>query len=205
MNRPSLGRLLVAAACALPMLACGVTLAPGGSGACTRTRCPPPAISTAAAHVFTAQGFSFEYFSPWQVSSQDGHTAVVSAATNYGDLTAEFTSTSVTAGTSPLKLLSTATANLDTSQFSGMQDQGPIYGAEIGYVSGAGESYTATEVQPNAPSVPVYLELMASVRGTTGLVFISASTLNPTGPDPTDPRQVPNADYDRMVNSVAWK
>jgi hypothetical protein len=190
----------------LLVLACSVQVnnGPGGVAGCASTSCPPPARSARASHTFQAQHFTFQYFDPWQVSGKDASSATVSAATNYGDLDVQFSSTTVRAGTSAAALLSNAVANLDTSQLSGLQEQGPIYGAAIGYITGAGSTYTATLEQPNAPSVPVYLEIMASVRGTVGIIFLSASTLNPNGADPTDPRQVPNADYDQMVNSLTW-
>jgi hypothetical protein len=190
---------------ALGLLACGVQVTPGGAGnACQGTYCPPPSRSAVAAHAFTARRFSFQYFDPWQVGSSDANGAEVDAATDYGDLIVQLTSATVASGTSAQALLTSAVNRLDTSQFAGLQDQGPIYGAAIGYVAGAGETYTATTDQPNAPSVPVYLEIMASVRGTTGIVFLASSTLDPNGPDPTNPRQVPNGAYDRMVNSVVW-
>src|SRR5690242_3641406 len=91
-----LGRILTMLAAALGVLACGVNLQPGGTGAgCLGTRCPPPSRSVAAAHVFKAQRFSFEYFDPWQIDSQDARGAVVFAGTQYGDLTVQLTSTDV--------------------------------------------------------------------------------------------------------------
>ncbi len=200
-----LGRILTMLAAALGLLACGVNLQPGGAGSgCLGTRCPPPSRSAAAAHVFKAQRFSFEYFDPWQIDSQDARGAVVFAGTQYGDLTVQLTSTDVGAGTSAQALLSRAVSSLDTSQLSGLRDEGPIYGASVGYVAGAGESYSAVSDQPNAPSVPVFIEIMASVQGGTGIIFLASSTLNPDQPDPGDPRQVPGGEYDRMVNSVTW-
>lgn len=200
-----LGRILTILAAALGLLACGVNLQPGGAGSdCLGTRCPPPSRSAAAAHQFKAPRFSFEYFDPWQIDSQDAHGAVVFAGTQYGDLTVQLTSTDVGAGTSAQALLSRAVSSLDTSQLSGLRDEGPIYGASVGYVAGAGESYSAVSDQPNAPSVPVFIEIMTSVQGGTGIIFLASSTLNPDQPDPGDPRQVPGGEYDRMVNSVVW-
>lgn len=188
------------------LMGCGVGVAPGGSGGgCASANCPPPARSANAAHAFQSTRFTFQYFDPWQITSQDSDGAQVSAATQYGDLTVALTSTAVPRGTSAQSLLTSAVQNLDTSHLSGLQAQGPIYGAAIGYIAGAGTEYTADSDQAGAPSVPVYLEIMASVHGTTGIVFIAASTLDPRGPDPTDPGQVPNGEYDRMVNSVVWR
>jgi hypothetical protein len=192
----------------LPLLAavaCGIQVQPGGpTSGCASAECPPPAQSAATAHVYHARDFSVRYFDPWQITSSDASSVQLAAATDYGDLTVELDSTAVRAGTSGQALLARALQNLDTSQLAGLQDQGPIYGAAIGYMAGAGETFTATANQPNAPSVPVYLELMASVHGTTGIVFAATSTLDPSGPDPTDPRQVPNSEYDRIVNSLTW-
>lgn len=201
----AIGRRAALVVAAMGLLACGVSVGPNGNNiGCAQTNCPPPARSAATAHTFRASHFSFQYFDPWQINSHDANSAVVVAQTNYGDLAVELASTSVSAGTSAQALLTQTVNNLDTSQFSGLQDQGPIYGANIGYVAGAGESFAATSDQPNAPSVPVYLQFMASVKGTVGVIFISSSTLDPSGPDPTDPRQVPNGAYDRIVASVAW-
>lgn len=206
-RRLPLRHLALTLLAALVVLACSAQVdnGPSANTGCTNTQCPPPARSARAAHLYQGQRFTFQYFDPWQVSGHDANSATVSAATNYGDLDVQFSSTTVPAGTSASALLSNVVANLDTSQLSGLQEMGPIYGASIGYVPGAGSDYAATFEQPNAPSVPVYLEIMASVRGTVGIVFLSASTLNPDGADPTDPRQVPNADYDRMVNSLTWQ
>ena len=167
-------------------------------------RCPPPSRSAAAAHVFKATIRELRVFDPWQIDSQDARGAVVFAGTQYGDLTVQLTSTDVGAGTSAQALLSRAVSSLDTSKLSGLRDEGPIYGASVGYVAGAGESYSAVSDQPNAPSVPVFIEIMASVQGGTGIIFLASSTLNPDQPDPGDPRQVPGGEYDRMVNSVTW-
>ena len=201
-------QLMLTLTAALVILACTVQAGPGASGiGCASTNCPPPARSQRAApQTAHAQGFSVSFFpDQWNASTPDARTVELTAQTNFGDLTVQFFSTNVGAGTSAQALLTTAVNNLDTSQLSGLQDAGPIYGAAIGYVSGAGTTYTATFEQPNAPSVPVYLEIMASVHGTLGIVFLAASTLDPNGADPTDPRQVPNADYDQMVNSLTWQ
>lgn len=203
--RQRAGRISVLAAVLVSLLACGIsTLSGNSTGGCATTNCPPPATSVQASHTYSASGFSFQYYDPWQISSQDANGAVVSAATDYGDLSVQFESTSVSAGTSPQALLNSAIQSIDSSQISGLSQQGPIYGAAIGYVAGAGAEYTGTATPPNAPSVPVYLEMMASVRGTTGVIFLATSSLDPNGPNPTDPRQVPNGEYDRMVNSVVW-
>jgi hypothetical protein len=203
-------QLAVTLLAGLLIVACSVQLGngPGAGVGCASANCPPPARSgTRQEHACSAQGFSFVYFDPWTADSctSSSNNVTVSAQTNYGDLTVQFASTSVAPGTSAQALLSKTVNNLDTSQLSGMQDAGPIYGAAIGYISGAGNTYTATYDQPNAPSVPVFLEIMASVHGTRGIVFLSASTLDPNGPDPTDPLQVPNGDYDQMVNSITWQ
>jgi hypothetical protein len=54
----------------------------------------------------------------------------------------------------------------------------------------------------NAPDTPVFIEIMTSVQGTTGIVFVAVSPLDPNSPDPS---VVPNQDYDQMVNSVQWR
>ncbi|HEY7833626.1 MAG TPA: hypothetical protein VIG30_08665 [Ktedonobacterales bacterium] len=211
MWRARAGRVAVLGAVLVSLMACGISTLSGGSASgtggtgCAVTNCPPPARSAQVAHTYSAHGFTFQYFDPWQISSQDATGAVVAAATNYGDLSVQFESTTVAAGTSPQALLASAVQGIDTSQIPDLAQQGPIYGAAIGYIAGAGAGYTGTAYPPNAPSVPVFLEIMASVRGTTGVVFLATSSLDPNGPNPTDPRQVPNGEYDRMVNSVVWK
>jgi hypothetical protein len=108
-------------------------------------------------------------------------------------------------GTSGQSLLSAWTrANLNSSQLTGLQDDGPINGAEIGYVRGAGEAYNAVENQPNAPNVPIYIQILASTQGTAGIVFAAVSPLDPLKPDPTSPRQVRSSAYDQLINTLTW-
>lgn len=191
--------------CLLGLAACGITSGPTGGNGCATFNCPPPALTAQQAHQVIKTHFTFQYFDPWSEQSGDANSVVVGAATNFGDLTVQVASVTVSSGTSAQALLQSEAQNLNTAQISGLQDQGPIYGAAIGYVAGAGETYTGTVDQPNAPSVPVYLELMSSVRGTVGIVFLASSSLNPNSPDNSDPRQVPNGEYDRMVNSLVWR
>jgi hypothetical protein len=111
-------------------------------------------------------------------------------------------SVDVPAGTTGLGLLAqTEQAALDPSLYTNIEDNGIIRGAEIGYVDGAGESFMAESLQPNAPDFPVYLQIMASVRGAVGLTFVAVSPLNPNSPDGD---VVPNAEYDHIVNSIQW-
>ncbi len=203
--RQSVARCLVLLGAFCVLMACDIQAQPGGPiSGCARAACPPPSRPAATAHFYHAQRFSVRYFDPWQVVSSDAKSVQLAAATKYGDLTVQIASVDVPAGTSAQALLARVRQNLDTSQLAGVQDQGPIYGAAIGYAAGAGETLTATADQPNAPSVPVYLEMMTSAQGATGLVFLAISTLDPNGPDPSDPRQVPNGEYDRIVNGVTW-
>ena len=112
-------------------------------------------------------------------------------------------SVGVSNGTTGEQLLtSTANSQLDSNEFSGLEDDGPILGAEVGYISGAGEYYDGYTSQSNSPNVPVYIEIMASVQGSTGLTFTAVSPLDPNSPDPS---VVPNEDYDHIVNSIQWK
>jgi hypothetical protein len=165
--------------------------------------CPPPARHETGSHTIEAQAFSVLYFDPWTIDSNDNSQVTLTASTQYGNVYAVVASQSVPDGTTAQQLLSsTIQSDLDPSQYAGVQDGGPILGAEIGYVSGAGERYAATVSQQNAPDVPVYLEFMAAVRGTTGLIFESFTPLDPNSPSAN---MVPNDDYDQMVNGVAWK
>jgi hypothetical protein len=146
--------------------------------------------------------FSLLYFDPWVVQKSDQAGATLLASTQFGAITAIITSADVPSGTSGLALLAqTEQQVLDPSLYTNIHDIGVIRGAEIGYVDGAGESYEAESLQPNAPDIPIYFQLMASVRGTVGLTFVAISPLNPNSPDAGF---VPNAEYDHIVNSIQW-
>jgi hypothetical protein len=139
------------------------------------------------------------------VDSQDSTSATLLHDSDYGQISAQFFAVSVRSGTSADALLSSWTrANLDTSQFAGLQDEGPVNGAEIGYVRGAGEQYAAVVNQPNAPNIPIFIQIMASTQGTSGIIFAAVSPLDPDKPDPTNPRQVRSNAYDQLVNSLSW-
>jgi len=130
----------------------------------------------------------------------DGVTLV--ASTRFGDITVLVNSMDVPPGTTAAELLAeTEQQTLNLSLYTNIQDNGVIRGSEIGYVDGAGESYQAQNIEPNAPYVPVYIQLMASVRSTTGLAFVAISPLDPNSPDT---RIVPDAEYDHIVNSIQW-
>jgi hypothetical protein len=149
------------------------------------------------------RGFQFTYFDPWSLGSSDSHSATLVAQSQLGQVSVLLESVAVSSGETSQQLLASAVrSNLSGSQFTGAQDQGPINGAEIGYVAGSGESYAATVAQGNAPDQPVYLEFMASVRGSTGIVFVALSPLDPNSPDPGI---APNQEYDHLVNSVVWQ
>jgi hypothetical protein len=156
--------------------------------------------------LLTTDHFSFYYPEPpWSVDSQDSTSATLLRDSDYGQISAQFFAVSVRPGVSAQELLSSWTRqNLDSSQFSGLRDDGPISGAEIGYVRGAGELYSAVVNQPNAPNVPIYIQIMASTQGTAGIVFAAVSPLDPLKPDPTNPRQVRSNAYDQLVNSLTW-
>ena len=150
--------------------------------------------------------FSFYYSTPpWTVDSQDSTSATLLHDSDYGQISAQFFAVTVRSGTSADALLSSWTrANLDTNQFAGLQDEGPVNGAEIGYVRGAGEQYAAIVNQPNAPNIPIYIQILASTQGTSGIIFAAVSPLDPNKPDPTNPRQVRSNAYDQLVNSLTW-
>jgi hypothetical protein len=146
--------------------------------------------------------FSLIYFDPWMVQRSDQERVTLMASTQFGDITAIVSSSDVPAGTTGLGLLTqTEQQVLDPGLYTNIQDSGVIRGAEIGYVDGAGESYDAESLQPNVPDIPLYFQLMASVRGTVGLTFVAISPLNPNSPDAGF---VPDAEYDHIVNSIQW-
>jgi hypothetical protein len=190
--------LLTLAACSLDA---GLPTAESTPTPCSGN-CPPPQLSNGQAHTISVNAFSLTYYDPWS-ASKTGSSVTLEAGTNFGNVTVLVRSVSVANGTTPQQLLtSTANAQLDPNQFSGLQDDGPILGAEVGYVSGAGESFDGYTADPNAPNTPIYIEIMASVRGATGLTFTAVSPLDPNSPDPSI---VPNAEYDHIVNSIVWK
>ncbi|HEX8728800.1 MAG TPA: hypothetical protein VF739_09275 [Ktedonobacterales bacterium] len=195
--------ILLVAAVALPMLACGgpIPVAQDTPTPCS-ANCPPPGRLTSNGHNVSLKGFSFTYFDPWSLGSSDSHSATLVAQSQLGQVSALLESVSISPGETSQQLIQRAiNDNLNSGQFTGTQDQGPINGAEIGYVAGSGEAYAAIVSQANAPDQPVYLDFMASVRGSTGIIFIALSPLDPNSPDPSI---VPNQDYDHLVNSVQW-
>ncbi|HZC07934.1 MAG TPA: hypothetical protein VE338_20020 [Ktedonobacterales bacterium] len=191
---------------ALALLACAgpVPLATSTPTPCP-ANCPPPARLSSTGHTVTLTGFQFTYFDPWSLdkANSDSHSATLVAQSQLGQVSALLESVSVSPGETSQRLLTSAVNNnLNSGQFTGSQDEGPINGAEIGYVAGSGEAYAATVSQGNAPDQPVYLDFMASVRGSTGIIFIALSPLDPNSPDPSI---VPNQEYDHLVNSVEWR
>jgi hypothetical protein len=164
--------------------------------------CPPPQLSNGQAHSISTSLYTLTYFDPWS-ASKSGNSVTLEAGTDFGNVTVLVRGVSVANGTTAQQLLtSTANSQLDPNQFSGLQDDGPILGAEVGYISGAGESYDGYSANANSPNTPIYIEIMASVRGTTGLTFTAVSPLDPNSPDVS---VVPNEDYDHIVNSIQWK
>ncbi len=191
--------ILAFAACSLDV---GLPTADSTPTPCSG-ECPPPQRANDPGTPFHANHFTLTYYSPWQPQNSNSTSITLIASTNFGDVTVLVRSVNVANGTTAAQLLNT-TANdqLDPNQFSGLEDDGPILGAEVGYISGAGEAYDGTTSQSNAPNVPVYIEIMASVQGTTGLTFTAVSPLDPNSPDPSI---VPNEEYDHIVNSIEWK
>lgn len=200
------GIVLALAALLLGALACSYDAGPIPSPAPTSTpcsaTCPPPTRQVQGGTVATKDHFSLIYFDPWSVQSQDASSIELGAQTQLGGVSVYFAGQSVSSGTTSAQLLQAVVQqDLNTDQFSGLQDAGAINGAEIGYVAGAGEAFEGVATQPNSPNIPVYIQVMAATQSTTGLVFIAVSPLDPNSPDPSI---VPNAEYDHLVNSVEW-
>jgi len=142
------------------------------------------------------------YFDPWSVDSSSRGDVVLVAQTDLGQVSVEVTSQTITPGTTAEQLVHSAAQQLlDPNDYSGVQDAGPIVGAEIGYVPGSGEDYSATTTDPNAPSTPVYLSVMASLLDYIAIIF---AALSPLDPSTADPSGAPNQAYDQLVNSVEW-
>ncbi len=179
-----------------PLPSAGTTPTP-----CTHA-CPPPQRAKTTPHTISLAHARLTYFDPWSVDSSSRQDVVLVAQTQLGQVSVQVASTTVTPGVTAGQLVYRAAQQLlDPNDYSGVQDAGPILGAEIGYVPGAGEAYSADSSDPNAPSTQVYLEVMASVQGNVGMVF---AALSPLDPNSSDPSGVPDQAYDQLVNSVGW-
>jgi hypothetical protein len=165
--------------------------------------CPPPVRGNNQPHNLNAGFFQMTYFDPWSLDTHDSNTVTLVASTQLGVVTMQLHGQQVSPGTSATSLLNTTVQNiLDNNNFTDPRDFGPIKGAEIGYVAGAGQSIGAYASQGNAPQVPVFIQVMASVKNSTGIIFVAISPLDPNSPDPS---LVPNEEYDHVVNSVVWR
>lgn len=185
----------------------GTLPTPPGTPTPCSFNCAPPVGSAAGLKPVDTDRFSFYYTDPpWKLESSDKSTATLTRNTNYGQVTAQFFSGDVGAGTTADGLLAAWTQrNIDPNKFAALQDTGPILGAEIGYTSGAGHTYAAVADLPNAPNTPLYIQVMSAVKGTSGIIFVVVSPLDPANPDPSSPRQVRNGSYDRLVNTLVWR
>jgi hypothetical protein len=194
---PVLALLLGSWACAAGPLP-GVNATPTP---CT-ARCPAPKRSASKPHTISLAHLQLVYFDPWSIDSSSGNDVVLVAQTDLGQVSVEVASQTVSAGRTAGQLVNSAAQQLlDPNNYAGVQDAGPILGAEIGYVPGAGEAYSATTTDPNAPSTPVFLEVLASVRGGIAIIF---AALSPLDPSTADPSGAPDQAYDQLVNSVEW-
>jgi hypothetical protein len=194
--------LLVVGIC---LEACDISAAlpiPAATPTACISDCPPPVRAGGQSHTVNTLHFSLLYFNPWSVQSSTGDSVTLVASTPFGTITVMVNSVDVPVGTTgPGVLAQTEQTTLNPSLYTNIEDNGIIRGAEIGYVDGAGESFMAESLQPNAPDLPVYLQIMASVRGTVGLTFVAISPLNPNSPDGDI---VPSAEFDHIVNSIQW-
>ncbi len=183
---------------------------PGSPTPCSGP-CPPsapPVGPVAGANLITKTRYRFYYFNPpWQpdTSNSSGDTETLVRDTDYGQVSAQFFGVSVADGTTAAQLLSSWTQqNLDPNKFTAFQESGAIPGAEIGYNAGAGDTYEAVADLTNAPNTPLFIEVLASVKGTTGIIFAVVSPLDPGNPDPNSPLQVRSGSYDRLINTLVW-
>jgi hypothetical protein len=201
----ALGRLVIpVAALLLGSWACAAGPLPGADVTptpCTG-RCPAPKRADTKPHTVELRHARLVYFDPWSVDSSSGNDVVLVAQTDLGEVSVEVAARAMTPGTTPAQLVHHAAQQLlDPNDYSGVQDEGPIVGAEIGYVPGSGEDYSAVTTDPNAPATPVFLEVMASIQGNVAIVF---AALSPLDPSTADPSGAPDQAYDQLVNSVEW-
>lgn len=199
--------LLGALATLVALLGCGggalIPQPPAPPPACT-ANCPPPLRTDQGGHLVRTNHFDVWYFDPYSLDSSDSTSATMVADDNYGTITVQFFSDSVPNGLTARQLLdSFEQQNLDPNKFVGLQNTGAIRGAEIGYVPGAGDTFGATVDDPSAPNTPVFIEIMAATRGTSGIVFAAISPLDPRAPDPS--QQTDAQGYDQMINSLLWR
>ena len=195
--------VLLAALC---LSACDISAAlpiPAATPTPCSRNCPPPVRTGGdVAHTATTSDFSLLYFAPWSVQARSPASVTLVAATDFGELTVVVSSQEVNLGTASSALLAEAEQRtLDPSQYTNIVDTGVIRGAEIGYVDGSGESFQAASLEPNAPDLPLYVQIMASVRGSTGLTFVAISPVEPNSPSG---HLTPDAEYDHIVNSIVW-
>lgn len=199
--------LFLALATLAALLGCGggglIPQPPNPPASCT-ANCPPPLRTDQGGHLVQTTHFDVWYFDPYTLDSSDSTSATMVTDDNYGTITVQLFSNTVSNGLSARQLLdSFEQQNLDPSKFAGLQNTGAIRGAEIGYVAGAGDTFGATIDDPSAPNTPVYIEIMAATKGTTGIVFTAISPLDPQSPDPS--QQTDAQGYDQMINSVIWR
>ena len=199
--------LLVALVTFVALLGCGggalIPQPPSAPPACT-ANCPPPLRTDQGGHLVQTNHFDVWYFDPYSLDSSDSTSATMVADDNYGTITVQFFSNTVANGLTARQLLgSFEQQNLDPNKFAGLHNTGAIRGAEIGYVPGAGDTFSATVDDPSAPNTPVFIEIMAATQGTTGIVFAAISPLDPQAPDPS--QQTDAQGYDQMVNSLLWR
>jgi hypothetical protein len=182
---------------------------PGGTPTPCAITCPPPVAPVNGANAASTTFFSLYYFKPpWTEDSSNSNSNEITLYrdTDYGQVSAQFFAQSVTPGASAGGLLSTWTnQNLDPSKFTSFQDFGPILGAEIGFNAGAGEEYGGYADLPNAPNTPLFIQVLSSVKNSTGIIFVVISPLDPSNPDPSDQAQVLSGSYDHLINTVTWK
>lgn len=203
-QRGQFPRLVILCIALLGLTACDLSGLPGGGVVPTPCpgNCPPPERSSAHPQTYTGTHFRLTYFDPWTVDSSDAQHIILVAQSDLGQLSVEVASVTLTPGTTAQQLLArTAQQVIDPNQYANVQDQGSIVGAEIGYVGGVGEAYQADATDPNAPASSVYFEIMASVRGNIGLVFVALSPLDPSSQGTS---VVPDQNYDLIINSVGW-
>lgn len=177
--RPRLGalRLLVIAASALAALVVLLTVVAVLVRPVAQTcglHCGPRVgrrLLSPTAYTNQKWGFTVEYDGNAQsIGSQDADS--VSLQSSNGDGEVDF---SVASGSDVDRANQDALSSLPSSQFQDVQSIGPVRGAEIGFVPGQGNAYSAQFVTSDGSAVPVGVVIFSASSGDITITVVAFS------------------------------